>query len=91
MSEEIEIVSPAPIAVDDKIMSPPLPVAVTEPVKRAVPAPLNTVNLVTDPALQSVSSVIAAAVATPLEAAPKAVAEKVNVAISESLCPPSWN
>ena len=77
--------------VDDKMMSPPPPVAVTEPVKQESEAPENTVNLVTVPGLQSVSAVIAAAVAIPLAAAPSAVAENGRVATSESDELPSWN
>lgn len=61
-------------------MSPPPPVAVTEHNTFAVPAAFRSSAFAIVPPTAFVSDVIEAAVATPAEAEPNAVFEKVSVA-----------
>ena len=80
---DIETVCPAEITTDDRVMSPPPPVAVTEHRIFAVPAAFRSSALAAVPPVALVSETIAAAVAVPLDAEPKAVFAKVNVATVE--------
>ena len=77
-------VSPAPMMTLDSSISPPLPVTVTVTVYNAAGALVLNTALAIVPPVADVSLVIAFAVATPTDAAPKAVAPKVKVATSTS-------
>ena len=74
----IETCWPAEMTTLLSVMSPPPPVAVTEHSTIAVPPPWRSSALATVPPVALLSAVIAAAVATPLDAAPNAGLENVK-------------